>query len=485
MLGLAGRESRQRIRLDRSGRIHDSSRARTGAAPPARRLAALASLVLALGSGGCATYTDKISAASLAASAGDYPGAISQLNGLLGVSSSAEVPSSLSGDRPLMLLDRGVLQQAVTAFDGSQRDLSTAEQKLELLDLSTNGLAALGSYLYSDSVKTYRTPPTERLSINAVNLLNYLTRNDLSGAAVEARRFQVMRQYLDSIQAASPAPDRLGAYLAGFVFEKSGEGNRALRYYDEALGGGALRSLALPVARLARANSYRGKNISRALASGGGAGGGAAKAAGTSVSGQPEILVVLGMGRVPHKVPQRMPVGAAVGIAGAMLGDRDLDILKYSATKVLVYPELAATPSTLGQATLMVDGREVGLELLADLGASVAAEYQEAKPKMLAAALVRVAARAAVSEGMRQAGNQDSQALGDVLAILVEATMVALDKPDTRSWTMLPDRVLVARVPVTPGEHDVQVQFTSGVVRGAKATVPAKGWAAVVVTEPR
>jgi hypothetical protein len=432
-------------------------------------------LVAAAGLAGCATYTDRMSAASLAAGTGNYESAIGSVNGLLGVSSSDQVPSTLGGDKPLLLLDRGSLQQATTRFDASQRDFSTAEQKLELLDLSTNGLATLGSYLYSDSAKTYKTPPSERLAVNAVNLLNYLARGDLSGAAVEARRFQVMREYLSSVRAAAPGPDRLGAYLSGFVFEQSGEGDRALRYYDEVWSQGGSPSLVEPVRRLARSWPYRGKNLSSVV---GGAGAG-------SAARPAELLVVLSLGRAPHKIPNRMPVGAAVGIAGAFLGDRDLDILSYSATKVLVYPELVATPSSIGTPTVRVNGREVPVELVADIGSTVAAEYQAAKPKILAAALTRVAARAAVSAGTRVAGNKESEALGVALSLVVEATMVALDKPDTRSWSMLPDRVMVARVPVAPGTVEVAVSYGGGGQRNVRVTVPNGGYGAVVLTEMR
>ena len=431
----------------------------------------------AAGAAGCATYTDKMGAASLAASGGNYDSALSATTRLLGVSSSDQIPANLSGDKPLLLLDRGSLQQATARFDGSQRDFSSAEQKLELLDLSTNAVAALGSYLYSDSAKTYKTPPSERLALNSINLLNYLARGDLSGAAVEARRFQVMRDYLSSINASAPGPDRMGAYLAGFVFEQGGEGDRALRYYDEVLSQGGSPSLVDPVRRLARSWPYRGKNLTAVVGSGSGGSGSSARPA--------ELLVVMSLGRAPHKVPQRMPVGAAVGVAGALLGDRNLTVLKYSASKVLVYPELVGTPSSIRGASVQVNGRDVPVELLADIGGTVAAEYLAAKPKILAAALTRVAARAAIAEGTRAAGRQESQALGDVLSILVEATMVALDKPDTRSWTMLPDKVLVARVAVNPGAQDVAINYVGGGGRKVRVDVPQGGTGVVVVTEPR
>jgi uncharacterized protein len=75
--------------------------------------------------------------------------------------------------------------------------------------------------------------------------------------------------------------------------------------------------------------------------------------------------------------------------------------------------------------------------------------------------------------------------LGDVLSILFESTLVALDRPDTRSWTMLPDRVLVARLPVAPGSHTVDVGFGGGVNHRVAVDVPNGGFTAVVVTEPR
>src|SRR5579862_8953321 len=71
-------------------------------------LAALAGCLAA----GCATYTDRINAASRSASAGNYEAGLSDLNKVLGVASTDELPQTWSGDRPLAALERGTLQQA-------------------------------------------------------------------------------------------------------------------------------------------------------------------------------------------------------------------------------------------------------------------------------------------------------------------------------------------------------------------------------------
>lgn len=423
---------------------------------------------------GCATYIDRIDKATLMASAGNYQGAVGEMNTLMGVGSSTQLPAQWKGDTPLAVLDRGSLQQALATFKDSARDLSAAEQEIELLDLSTDPIATLGGYLYSDSVKKYQTPPTERLSLNAVNLLNYLGDGDLDGAAVEARRFQVMREYLSTLNIQTEGPSTLGCYLAGFVFEKQGEGDRALRYYEEALANGPLSSLDNAITRLARANPYRGPRLKTVLAKNG------------KVDSKPptELLVVLSLGRVPHKIPERIPVGAAVGIAGSWVSG-NINWLKYGATKVVIFPAMVSTPSTLGPPDLRLDGGEVAVDELTNLGASIQKEYDEAKPKIVAAALTRMAARAAVAEGVRAAGNQQSGALGDVLAIVVEGAMDAADRPDTRSWSMLADKVLVARVPVTPGKHTVDVSFGGDIGRQIEVDVAEGGFSTVVVTEPR
>lgn len=457
---------------------------RTGSPPAAGRRSALwhAAVLAALAAaalGACATYTDRIRGARDAASLGNYARAIAAMNDALGVRSADELPDRFGGNRPLVILERGTLLQAQGRYAQSQRDLTAAEQEIELLDLTADGIGALGKYLYSDSVRKYRAPPTERLALNAINMLNYLAVGDLTGAAVEARRFTVMREYLASEGIEAVRPAALGAYLAGTVFEHLGEGDRALRYYDEALAAGDLPSLVAPVRRLAAAYPYRGTNLARLLEQ-------RPRTRPRPAAPPGELLVVVALGRVPHKVPERIPVGAAIGVAGAF-ATADWKWLEYGVAKVLVYPELAHSASVLGEARVRVNGTEQALDVVADLGAAVQAEYDRAKPLILAAALSRMATRAAVAEGARAAGSTQSDALGTVVAILAESALVTLDRPDTRSWTLLPGRVFATRVALAPGEHTVEVRMagTSAAERRQQVVVPAAGLACVVVTEPR
>ena len=445
--------------------------------PPRGRGILPAALALSL-LGACKTYYDHSEEAHAAVSRGDYRGGVKEMNAILGVDSDDELPSEWTADRPLAALERGVLLQALGEYAASSRDLSGAEMELEFLDLKLDTAGNIGKYIYSDSSEVYKTPPTERVTLNAINMLNYLAAGNLQGASTEARRFTVMRNYLDGLDQYAHAA--FGSYLAGFTFEALGETNRALRYYDEALEEGDLGSLADPVLRLAAKGSYRGPQLTELLERAGGT------SAGDPVESRGELLVVISIGRVPHKFPERIAIGAAIGYAAAWVTG-DTKVLSRSATKVIVYPELAPSRSMYTRAAIEIDGREQPLQLLSNLGPEIAREHEEIKQRIIGAALTRLIARAIVAEGARKAGSNVGSGFGTLAALITEGVLVAADKPDTRSWSFLPERIFACRTSLPPGEHklDVRLRGRTGERREITVDVAAGEFRVVVVTAPR
>lgn len=423
------------------------------ARPRAGRLAAVG---LALATG-CATYSDRTRDARGAAQRGDLVSAEKQVNKLLGTRHSKDVPTRWKKDTALALLERGMILHAHGDYKHSARDLSLAEKQLELLDISRDGAGQLGKYVFSDSATKYRAPPSEKLVLNAYNLLNYLLQGDLSGARVEAKRFTVMHEYLSGHDRADGEGDvvlphgAFGSWLAGFVFEHLGERDTALRYYDEALQARPFTSLQAPVQRLALTSTYRTPHIEAALSG---------MPPETAVAAAPaELLVIVSLGRVPLKEARRLPIGAAIGLGHAYITG-DSRVLERSALKVVVYPELVPSQALFETAELRLDGQPVALELASDIHGEIVGEYERMKPKIIGAAVSRLIVRAAVAEGARAAGNASEKGgaiIGLVAALAAEGALLAADRPDTRSWTLLPARVLVARVPVAPGPHAVTI----------------------------
>ena len=90
----------------------------------------------------------------------------------------------------------------------------------------------------------------------------------------------------------------------------------------------------------------------------------------------------------------------------------------------------------------------------------------------------RGSSRASPSEReSRQAGGKKSP-VGLLASLGAQATLTALDTPDTRSWETLPARVAVGRVRVSAGKHTV-VASARGVTRTQAVEVGENGWSVV------
>lgn len=434
-------------------------------------------LVLALVVGaGCATYSDTTRAARESLARGNLEGGEKKLNDLLKVDSSRELPAEWDGETALTLLERATVLQALRDYSTSARDFSVVDKELELLDIANDDVGSIGKYLYSDDSTKYKAAPTEKMLLNAFNMVNYLARGDLQGASVEARRFTVIRKYLND-NFPEETHGAFGSYLAGFTFEMRGDYDVALRYYDEVLQQVEAPSLHETIRRLAPRSHYRTPRITAILDKGG---------AVEASKGGGEILVVLKTGSVPVKEAVRIPIGAALGLASNYVSG-DTKVLEYGLFKVVSYPELKKVPQTFRGGSLHVSGSRLSFDPITDIEKEILHEYEVVKPKIVGAAITRMITRAVAAEGARYAGRQKSGGLGFLAAALVEGTMVALDKPDTRSWSTLPSQVWITRIPVEAGSHQVEVDLRGpgGARLSRTVEVPEGGFAVVDFTTLR
>ena len=435
----------------------------------------VAATALAVLESGCAGHEDRVRGALTALDHGDPYGAVAALNHELEVKTLDETPS-LKGDNALLLLDRATVLQSLDDFKLSARDFGVADKHVDLLDMSRTGADDLGKYLFSDSSGPYRAPAYEKLLLNSFNMLNYLALHDLANAKVEARRLSVMQKYIRDQHEESNLVG-IGSYLAGLAFEKAGDTDEALAYYEDALRYAPYGSLREPL-RVLTKNRPRSPHV-RALI------GDAPPLPSPAESGDAEIIVVVGFGRTPQKQPVRLPIGLALTMVAGAMSPGNAAQANALAAKGLVtwvnYPVLRPGRGGWSLPSFYLDGRGQGLDLAIDVEAEVVEAWHKKEETLVLAAITRMIARLVageVVEGIGKAGGNG--AIGLLAGLATTATMSAFDTPDTRSWSTLPARVAIARLRVPAGPHEIQIGARGEAKRSQVQLAPGD-WAVVPI----
>jgi hypothetical protein len=434
--------------------------------------APLVAASLLLFAAGCASYSDHTKLARSALDAGRAREAADAYNKLLEVKSDSELPPDLKGDKVVQVLERSTILQQLDNYAMSSRDLEVSDKNIEMLDFSRSTMDDISKFIFTDDAGPYQAPPYEKLMINTMNMLNYLVRGDLNGARIEARRYAVMNQYLTEHEGQGKGMTGPGSYLAGFVFEKSRQPGEALRYYDEALAYAKYDNLGDPVRRLAQLDAYRTPRLTELV-----------KAGAPPTDENPELLVVVNYGRVPAKIAKRVPIGLALTFASAFISPASATQANRLAAQGLVtwvnFPSIEPPTIKFDFAHGSVDNQALPLEGLVAVDTEAYKAWEQNQGVIVASAITRMITRVLAGQAARAAGGGGS--VGMLLSLGTQATMVAVDTPDTRGWSTLPARIAIARVRVPPGRHVVELE-ARGVRKRQEVDLKPGGWAVVNLT---
>ncbi len=438
----------------------------------AGRLTATLALVITPWIVGCGGHEARTLKMRTALDAGNAKAALEAVNEELDVKSSKDLPRDIKGDNAILVLDRASIQQGLIDFPLSKQDFEAADKSIDMLDLARNAGDSIGEYVFSGSSGRYQAPPYEKLMINTLNMLNYLETKDLNGARIEARRLSVMQKYYrETLEKGDNPVLGLGSLLAGFTYEKSGEVDEALRYYDEALAFTGFQTIGESVRRLAPQGSYRSPRIAAVSK-------GEAKPEGDDTG---EVLFVVGYGRVAHKISNRIPIGLALTYFSGAISPSDRVAANKIAAQGLVtwvnFPSLAPGRGKWDIPSCRLDNEYVQLEEAVDVDTQVREEWKKIEGKIIVSAITRLIARFAVGQGIQAAAGKDS-VIGLVASLGAQATLTALDTPDTRSWETLPARIAVARVRLPAGRHRVVID-ARGWARTQEIAVEKGSWQVV------
>ena len=454
-------------------------------------------VLIALAFCACAGYEGDVKEIRSSLLAGNELRALHMANSALKVEEADHYPIDLDGENALLVLERGPIKQGLGSYKSSALDFRISDKHLEMLDVKNDTAGNIGKWLFSDDSTVYKAPPHEKLLLNTLNMLNYLSIGDLESARVEARRFTIMQDYLKDQVSPDEAGLGLGDYLAGFTFEMSGRREQALSHYDSALEAGEYPSLVAPIQRLAACDTYRTDRIEKLLEPVEEGSQGPLCERTSPKTGT--ILVVASIGLAPHKQARRIPIGAALVIGahvmyGPGLGSSNTskanELSAKGLLKWVMFPVMKKTRPRYKRARVSVDGKPVGSELGENVTDLVIDAWDRIKGTLMVAAITRMITRAVVGEAANQGAKAGGAAGG--LALLaqfaVEGAMTAADTPDTRSWVTLPSMILVSRKEIPAGKHKVTVAFSgqAGSMQVDKTVnVPPGGFSVVSVASMR
>jgi uncharacterized protein len=435
---------------------------------------------------GCAGYEGTVREMRSALLDGDKQRALALSAKTLDVDDPNAFPDELDGDNSLLLLERAMVKQGLDDYASSAADFGVADKHLELLDLQNDTMGSIGKYIFSDDSTKYRAPAYEKLLVNTFNMVNYLTLGNFEGARVEARRLRVMQKYLKGEESDQAALLDLGSYLAGFAFEASGQYDQALSFYADALLNHPYRSLIEPIRRIASCTGGRDETIEGFIAKNGGP----FPKCIPPTQEKGTLLVVAGVGLAPYKVAKRIPIGAALVIAGHLIGaEHEPEMQRLMARGLLTwvnFPVMERSPLRFNSIQAVVDGQSVETELGSHIADKVIAAWDSIKGKLMAAAIIRMVTRLIAGLATEKAvAKATDSAIGGLLAgLAVQGTMTAFDTPDTRSWVTLPQAVYFARVELPPGTHRISLVYRGdgGAVQDVVREVDVKAGGFYVVS---
>jgi hypothetical protein len=388
--------------------------------------------------------------------------------------------SNRSSKDVLYYLERGMLERFAERYPQSQKSWNDANQRIQTEIGVQEAMGNAASYLIGDQARAYAGHDYEKVMLLTYMALNQLAMGDFDNARVaikqtheleavigdlrgkqiarveeQARKkgartsFKELNGYpVESID--NPAVNALknsyqsalAHYLAGFVYEATGE-----------------PSLAAPGYRLANELQPNQPLLEEGLR-------GLDQRVRTPDDGMTDVLFIVGSGTAPAIRSQqfRMPVF----IEGRI-------VFVSIAAPVMAPTTFTAPPRQL----LLGDGRSLAVTPLTSIDLMARRSLKDDMPSIMVRASVRSTANAVAQyqsqRAMSDGGNRS--AVVGLAGMAISTGIALLAHADDRTWRTLPAEISIARARLPRGEHTVTLATNEG---QRNARIDVKGRYAVV-----
>jgi len=402
-----------------------------------------AMLALMVGASACQSHTEARAKFMNEIRYGMYPQSMASL---------MDVAGDNEDDLVVDYMDRGMVLHFMGQYEESNEWLNKADQLIE--DLFTQSVSdALQAIAWNDSSKPYQGEEFERVMVNVIMALNYLQMDKPQDAMVEVRKVNhKLAVYSDKlakneVKNFTYKIDAFANYLGGLISEYLGEYNDAYISYKDAVSGyqqflqnygvNTPQQLGVDVLRTGMGmgmtedvNAYRTQfpGVTDQMLE--------------PKNGMGELVALVGVGRVDHKISQKWQEMDAEGD-----------------TISVTYPEFTTTDYLVGSPVIKVADQEFSTQVVHNPSAIarkvLADRNEEVKGKAVARAIALYAAKKA-ARAVAQSDNIWAKLIGPAVNIGLNVRDI-LEVADCRSWISLPDTYQMSRIWLAPGDYDVVV----------------------------
>jgi len=364
-------------------------------------------------------------------------------------------------DRAIKYLDLGMLYHYNGDYAKSNQYLEQAELTIDDLFTKSVSKAAL-SMLLNDNVLEYSGEDYEDIYTNAFKALNYLHLNNFDAAFVEIRRINMKLDLLEDKYAKmsenlNASENRkaefkagsnkfyssaLGRYLSMIIYRQEGKIDDAYIDYVKLLEAFETQPEIYPFDPPPLVNPHE-------------------------QTGQTLLHVVSHVGRAPRKQSKEINLATSRDRITFVGIDEDIFPLSIYWPGIdpnlyfkFVMPYLVNEDSEIGRVEVVVDSLVYDLALLENIGSVAEQTFKVKQPLLLLKNATRTIAKGLAGQMVKQQMKKNNKDLtGDLLSLGTDIALYFSEKADLRSSRYFPNAVLVADIPLAPGEYNITVNY--------------------------
>jgi hypothetical protein len=391
--------------------------------------------------GGCASYSSTFATVERQIAAQHPDRALAELEKL-------EKHTFSSKDEALYLMNKAMLLRMQGKFDQSNQAFEQAKALIDKLD-AISVTEQTGTLLVNDATRSYLGEDFERALIHLYEALNYLELGDRDAARVEALQVdQLLIKFGQENDKAVYTEDAFVRYLTGMIYEELGEWSNAMIAYRKSYEAyldyknkyyvAAPSSLKHALLRLAEQQGLSDE-LKRYK-----------KIFGikdwkkeTQYQQSGELVLVMNEGLAPVK------------------REHSINVLAPQTRQLVRIATPYYLPRVDRVGSVMVEVKDKSGHQVVAQSAELVEDVESIAVKTLESQMGVITTRAIARAVAKYKVTSNARKKDELVGFFSNVANVLTERADTRSWTTLPQKIYLGRLPLADGSYTVTVKFRS------------------------